>query len=165
MPYGDRVWCLLVDLCARLVSWRSNAVCRTERLGRRNANLEQILATDLAQLGQVPKLQALAMAVLRGRLARELDALVAATSKLARVPEDKGTYDTLSQRSVILDGSPTSGHPGDGLRGLDERLSSSACDLGQSALPDTVRRWRRRVLVMVTRFRRKTALLLHSGQA
>jgi hypothetical protein len=43
----------------------------------RNADLEVILATDLNQLGQVPKLQALAISALRSRLLAELEALIA----------------------------------------------------------------------------------------
>lgn len=42
----------------------------------RNADLETILATDLNQLGQVPKLQALAISALRARLLRELEGLI-----------------------------------------------------------------------------------------
>lgn len=48
-----------------------NASC-----GCRNADLETILATDLNQLGQVPKLQALAISALRSRLLLELEGLI-----------------------------------------------------------------------------------------
>jgi hypothetical protein len=96
------------------------------------------LATDLNQLGQVPKLQALAMAVLRSRLIVELDGLAVATEKVLK-GKGTGTYDTLSQRSVILDGSPKSAHPGDMLRCLDMQLPGAAADPSCSMLPDMVR--------------------------
>jgi hypothetical protein len=41
-----------------------------------SADLEAILATDLSQLGQVPKLQALALSTLRTRLLKELEEVI-----------------------------------------------------------------------------------------
>lgn len=49
----------------------------------RSADLEVILATDLNQLGQVPKLQALAISMLRTRLLKELEAVIAQQSLTA----------------------------------------------------------------------------------
>lgn len=42
----------------------------------RNADLEVVLATDLTQLGQVPKLQALSISALRLHLLKELEMVV-----------------------------------------------------------------------------------------
>lgn len=61
------------------VAWRRLIAQRRDRLLSavcRNADLETILATDLNQLGQVPKLQALAISALRSRLLLELEGLI-----------------------------------------------------------------------------------------
>ena len=100
----------------------SGVLCESGAGGScRNADLETILATDLNQLGQVPKLQTLAMSVLRARLLAELEALLAALSKggagAAGRGKSKGDGDAskgdgdASPRSFILDGSPKSTRP------------------------------------------------------
>lgn len=86
-----------------------------------NADLEVVLATDLAQLGQVPKLQALSISALRLHLLKELEMVVSKQCMTAcmcpgRRPETKKSQeenDGDSQRSVILDGSPKSVHQTD----------------------------------------------------
>ena len=82
----------------------------------RSADLETILATDLSQLGQVPKLQTLALASLRARLRIDLDNLLrrfkqrdAAGDTAAKC--GKVDDDCASGRSFILDGSPKSARP------------------------------------------------------
>jgi hypothetical protein len=86
----------------------------------RNADLETILATDLSQLGQVPKLQALALSALRAKLSVELESLLrtlqprgvdaGGPSFPVKGKADDGDGDA-SQRSSILDGSPKSTRP------------------------------------------------------
>jgi hypothetical protein len=77
----------------------------------RNADLETILATDLNQLGQVPKLQTLAMAALRTRLLADLDALLSTFSKVDGGKSKAKVDAEVSPRSCILDGSPKSLRP------------------------------------------------------
>jgi hypothetical protein len=89
----------------------------------RNVDLETILATDLSQLGQVPKLQALALSALRGHLLTKLERLLAVLQPAGTsgrgggaVSKGKGQAgdlddDDVSQRSFILDGSPKSTRP------------------------------------------------------
>jgi hypothetical protein len=81
----------------------------------RDADLETILATDLSQLGQVPKLQALAISALRSKLLIELEQLLRTIQvrgeEMSSAKKEKVDDGETSQRSFILDGSPKSMRP------------------------------------------------------
>lgn len=72
----------------------------------RSADLEVVLATDLNQLGQVSKLQALAISTLRTRLLKELESVITQLSltgcSCVSVADDKTKQACSSSQSMIL---------------------------------------------------------------